>query len=91
MSDAGDIWSHFERASYRPNTDSAWFLFEPAEPPLPCTEAAAKVWYQMEREMWAFCVSECCTDEVEPLFPVPTPVTVGPATASDRDLPAHLL
>src|SRR5438270_13165533 len=41
------------------HTDGAWFLFEPAEPPFPCTEAAAKVWYQMEREMWAFCISEC--------------------------------
>jgi len=68
MSDADDIWSHLEPAGYRPNTDGAWFLFEPAEPPFPCTEAAAKIWYQMEREMWEFCVSECCTDEVEPLF-----------------------
>jgi hypothetical protein len=54
-------------------------------------EAAAKVWYQMEREMWAFYVMQSVNDELEPLFPVPTPVTVGLATAPDRSLPAHLL
>ena len=85
--DHGDVWRGFEPGDYKSNGDSAWFLFEPAEHPFPCTEAAARIWLQMKREMWEFCVSECVTDEVEPLFPVQTPATVSPATT----LPPHLL
>jgi hypothetical protein len=82
-----DDWPGFKPADYKSNTDGVWFLFEPAEPPFPCTEAAAKIWYQMEREMWEFCVSKCCTDEVEQLFPVQTPAIAYQTSA----LPSHLL
>jgi hypothetical protein len=64
-----------------PKAHGAWFLFEPAEAPFPCTEVAARVWLQMELEMWEFCVQRCLTSDCEPLFPVLTQAT----------LPAHLL
>ena len=72
MSDADDLWSDFEPAEHRPNTDGVWFLFEPAEPPFSCTAAAARVWLQMELEMWEFFVKRSLTSDVEPLFPEPT-------------------
>src|SRR2546421_284236 len=39
----------------------------------------------------AFYISECVDYDLKPLFPVQTPVTVGPAAAPNRSLPAHLL
>jgi hypothetical protein len=50
------------------NYDGTWFLFDPAVPPFPCTEAEAEIWYRMEREMWEFYVLRAVTDEVKPLF-----------------------
>jgi len=51
------------------NRDGSWFLFEPAEPPFPCTPDEGKIWFDLEREMWEFYVLASLTDEVKPLFP----------------------
>jgi hypothetical protein len=58
-----EVWVPHQR-----DTSGTWFLFDPAIPPFKCTEAAARIWYGMEREMWQFFVERTLSDEVEPLF-----------------------
>jgi hypothetical protein len=81
MYESDDIWSHFEPTPR--NHDGAWFLCEPAVPPFRCTEAAAEVWLQMEREMWEFYVQRSLESDAVPLFPE--------TACRPSVLPAHLL
>jgi len=62
-------WDDFDINESGSSTDGVWFLFEPAEPPFPCTPPEAEVWVALERQMWSFFVQRCFTDEVKPLFP----------------------
>jgi len=63
-----NAWNEDDWNLSQPSHDSSWFLFEPVEPPFPCTPPEAEIWLSLERQMWDYYVDASLTDEIKPLF-----------------------
>ncbi len=75
-------WDEYDLNAMRPSTEGCWFLFEPAEPPFPCTPPEAEVWLALELQMWEYYVLATMSDEVESPF-LDTTADESPSDADD--------